>query len=394
MQIPIVRPWLGQEEIQHVEEVLRSGWLVQGKKVAEFERLVARAAGAEEAVAVSSCTTALHLALRLAGLKCGDWSCVSKEDRSSGACIEWCEVICPSYTFVATVNVLLYLGIKPVLVDIDAQTGNIDPARIEEAITPQTRAIVMVHQLGLPAEIDPISAIAHRHGLAVIEDAACALGAQYKGKPVGSHSPLVCFSFHPRKAVTTAEGGALCTNDPDLAERARILRSHGASVPAEARHQSGGTIYEQYVDVGYNYRMSDVHAAIGIAQMKRLPGILQRRTALASRYTEVFSQTDLVIPPFVPPHMSHAYQTYAVQLSDACSVNRDTVIQRMAERGVSCRRGIPPVHLEPYYIERFGRISLPVTEALSARTLFLPLYPQMTREEQSYVIDSLLHAVR
>jgi dTDP-4-amino-4,6-dideoxygalactose transaminase len=295
---------------------------------------------------------------------------------------------------VATVNALLYQGIKPTLVDIDPETGNLDPACVEKAVTPRTRAIVPVHQLGYPADLDAIYAIADRFGLAVIEDAACALGARYKGRAIGSGSRLVCFSFHPRKAVTTAEGGAIATNDPTLAEQARMLRSHGASVSAETRHQSKTMIFEQYVDVGYNYRMSDVHAAIGIEQMKRLAHILDRRRELAQIYTDVFTSSEWIIPPRVPPEHNHAYQTYAIQLHEQCPTPRDTVIQKMADHGVSCRRGIPPVHLEPYFIERFGQMRLPVTEQVSARTLFLPLYPQMTREEQEYVIDHLLMCVR
>lgn len=388
MNIPIVKPVLGEEEAQSVADVVRSGWLAQGKKVQEFERSVAHAVEADEVVAVSSCTTALHIALRIAGLQCGDWACVSKP------CVERCEVICPSYTFVATINALLYQGIRPVLVDIDPQTGNLDPTLIEQAVTPRTRAILPVHQLGYPADLDEIYAIADRHGLIVIEDAACALGARYKGRAIGSGSRLVCFSFHPRKAVTTAEGGAIATNDPALAERARILRSHGASVSAEARHQSNAIVYEQYVEVGYNYRMSDVHAAIGVEQMKRLPGILQRRRELAQAYTTALSQSELIRPPKVHADYLHAYQTYAIQLSDAFAGSRDTVLQRMADQGISCRRGIPPVHLEPYFIERFGRMHLPVTERVSSKTLFLPLYPQMTLEEQQYVVDHILQCVR
>lgn len=388
MNIPIVKPVLGEEEVESVAAVVRSGWLAQGKKVAEFEKLVAETVEAREVVVLSSCTTALHIALRIAGLQCGDWACISKP------CLERCEVICPSYTFVATINALLYMGIRPVLVDIDPNTGNIDPARLEQAITPCTRAIMPVHQLGYPADMDAIEAIALRHNLFVIEDAACALGARYKGRPIGSNSASVCFSFHPRKAVTTAEGGAIATNDPALAERARVLRSHGASVSAELREQSKAIVYEQYVDVGYNYRMSDVHAAIGVEQMKRLPGILQRRGELAQIYTEAFTGSEWILPPLVPSGYTHAYQTYAVRLNPACPLSRDTVMQKMAEHGIGCRRGIPPVHLEPFFLERFGRLHLPNTEQVSRQSLFLPLYPQMRPDEQAYVIDHLTQCVR
>ena len=264
--IPITKPYLGEEEAQAAAEAIRTGWIAQGPLVARFEEAIAARLGVAHVVATSNCTTSLHVALLCSGVGPGD------------------EVICPSFSFIATANAVLYTGARPVFVDIDPRTYNIDPAAIEAAITPRTKAIIPVDQIGLAADLDAVLEIAERYHLRVIEDAAPALGATYRGRPVGAISPVTCFSFHPRKSITTGEGGAIATNDADLAARARVLRSHGASVSDLARHSATSVIIEAYEELGYNYRMTDIQAAIGLEQLKKLDAILVRRRELAERY--------------------------------------------------------------------------------------------------------------
>jgi perosamine synthetase len=374
MKIPFARPFFGPEEEEAAVAAIRSGWVSQGPRVAEFERAVADYVGAGQAVATSSCTSALHLALVALGIGPGD------------------EVILPSLTFIATANVLLYVGAKPVFVDVDPRTFNIAPEGVEAAITPQTRAIMPVHQIGLAADMDPILEIARAHGLEVIEDAAPALGATYKGRRIGAIGRLTCFSFHPRKSITTGEGGMVTTDDEDLAQRMRALRTHGMSVPAEVRHRVDRVIIEEYVEVGYNYRLTDIQAAIGIEQMKRLDGLLERRIALARRYSRLLSQVQGIVTPFEPDYGRHTFQSYMILLEGPWP--RDAVMQQLLDRGISTRRGVMAVHLEPCYRGDFGHLSLPVTSHVARQGLILPLYPQMTEAEQDYVIEALIDTCR
>jgi perosamine synthetase len=376
MNIPITKPMFGEEEERAVVEVLRTGWVVQGPKVAAFERLVADYVGVPEAVATSSCTTALHLALVLLGIGAGD------------------EVIVPSFTFIATANVVLYTGATPVFVDIDPQTYNLDPDGVEAAITSRTKAIMPVHQIGLAADMDRLNAVAQRHGLVVIEDAAPALGATYKGKRVGGLGNATCLSFHPRKVITAGEGGMFLTADQALANRARILRTHGMSLSDLQRHHATSVAIEEYYDLGYNYRMSDLHAAVGIEQMKRLDFMLMRRKQIAARYHEAFADLDCVQLPFSSCNQPHSYQSYIIQLRPQAPKPREQVMQEMLEAGVATRRGVMAIHLEPYYRQRFPQVKLPVTEVAAQSTLLLPIYATMTDVEQEYVIDHLLRTLR
>jgi len=376
-QIPITKPLIGSEEAVRVREVLESGWLTQGKMVAAFEEIVKKRVGASHAVATSSCTTSLHLALMLVGLKAGDL----KPEKAPP------EIICPSYSFVATANVALYLNAKPVFADIDPKTQNMDPAHVESLISERTRAIIAVHQLGQPCDLDRIYAIGKKHGIPIIEDAACALGASYHGKPIGSHGPLVCFSFHPRKAVTSAEGGILATSHAEFASLASQLRSHGASITDLARHSKFGTSFESYNVLGFNFRMSDVHAAIGIEQMKRLDPILKRRTEISEFYNRMLGELPEMELRHCPKECGHSWQTYAFVLSAKARISRDEFLSKMAERGVSCRRGIPCIHEQSYIVERVGQVRLPHTERISQQSVFLPLYPQMTEDDMQYVIQ-------
>jgi perosamine synthetase len=372
--IPFARPEFDDVEARAVAAVLRSGWVSQGPEVARFERLFAERVGTRHAVATSSCTTALHLALILAGVGSGD------------------EVICPSYTFIATANAVLYTGATPVFADIERDTWNIDPQDALRRLSPRTKAIVPVHQVGLAADLDRLAPIAAR-GVAVVEDAACAIGSTYRGRPVGSHGNVACFSFHPRKTLSTGEGGMITTDQGDLAERARRLRSHGASVSALARHEARGIVFEDYRELGFNYRMSDVQAAIGVGQMPKLDGLLRLRRAVADRYDAAFRGLPQVQLPARPPYAGHAFQSYGLLLTPACRVDRDGLLRELADLGVSCRRGIPPIHLERLYVDRFGPVSLPVTEEVSARTLFLPMYASLTEADQSRVTESVTRIV-
>jgi perosamine synthetase len=368
--VPFARPEFGEEEARAVADVLRSGWAAQGPAVARFEELFAEMTGARHAVAVSSCTTALHLALVLAGVEPGD------------------EVICPSYSFIATANAVLYAGATPVFADIERDTWNIDPADALRRVTTRTKVIMPVHQVGLAADLDRLSPLPP--GVAVVEDAACAIGSTYRGRSVGSHGHTACFSFHPRKTLSTGEGGMVTTDDPRIAERARQLRSHGASVSAFSRHASKGLVTEEYRELGFNYRMSDIQAAVGVAQVPKVAGFLARRRAIADRYDAAFlGLREQLQVPARPAYAGHAFQSYGIRLTPACRHQRDDVLRALVERGITCRRGIAPIHLEPLYRDRFGPVSLPVTEEVAARSLFIPMYASLAESDQRRVVDAL-----
>jgi perosamine synthetase len=376
MSIPITKPLFSEDEERAVVEVLRSGWVVQGPKVAAFERVVANYVGVPHAIATSSCTTALHLALVLLGIGPGD------------------EVIVPSFTFIATANVVCYTGATPVFVDIDPQTYNLDPNRLETAVTPRTKAIMPVHQIGLAADMDRLNAIANRYGLAVIEDAAPALGATYKGKRVGGLGNVTCLSFHPRKVITAGEGGMILTSDQALANHARTLRTHGMSLSDLQRHQATSVAIEEYHDLGYNYRLSDLHAAVGLEQMKKLDLMLMRREQLAVRYHEALADLECLQLPFSSTDQPHSYQSYIIQLGPQAPKSREQVMQEMLEAGIATRRGVMAIHLEPYYRQRFPGVKLSVTETAAQSTLLLPIYATMTELEQDYIIDHLHRILR
>lgn len=368
--VPLSRPEFDEAEARAVAEVLASGWVSQGPKVAEFERLFAQRVGAAHGVATTSCTTALHLALLASGIGEGD------------------EVICPSYSFVATANAILYAGATPVFADIQPDTWNMDPADALARMTPRTKAILAVHQVGLAADLDALAPAGAR-GVAIIEDAACAIGASYRGRPIGSHGHVSCFSFHPRKTISMGEGGMLMTDDPAIAERARRLRAHGASVSDHVRHQAKGLVYEEYRELGYNYRMTDLQAAIGLAQLPKLDRFLARRRAVAARYDAAFAGVRQLQLPARPAYADHAFQSYAVMLTEVCPLDRDQVLRELAARGISCRRGIPPIHLEPLYRHRPGVTPLPVTERVAARSVFIPMFSGIIDADQQRVIDAV-----
>jgi perosamine synthetase len=371
MNIPITKPSLGDEEARAPMASIASGWVTQGPKVAEFEKGLAAYVGAKHGIATSSCTTGLHLAVHALGIGKGD------------------EVIVPSLTFIATPNSILYTGADVVFCEVDRRTFNIDPSDVEKRITPRTKAIMPVDQIGLACDIDAINDIAKRRGLEVIEDAAPSIGATYKDGKVGSRAHQVVFSFHPRKVITTGEGGMITTDDDTLATRLRTLRQHAMSVSDVARHAADKVIIEEYPEVGFNYRMNDIQASIGIVQLRRLDELLAARRERAHRYDRELRTIRGIEPPFTPPYAEHTYQSYMVTLTKDCQLEREDLMTRLLRRGIASRRGIMASHLERTYTSRYGKVSLPVTEEVARSTMLLPLYATMTEDEQSYVIDAL-----
>ena len=368
--IPITKPDLGEEEKQLISQVIESGWVSQGPKVAEFEEIFARYVGARHAVATTSCTTALHAALSVSGIGPGD------------------EVIVPSLSFIATANSVLYCGATPVFVDVDPETCNIDVQKIEETVTRKTRAIMPVHQMGLPADLDPIKKIAEKNKLLIIEDAACAIGSAYKNTTIGGHGNIACFSFHPRKIITTGEGGMITTDDPTIAERLRRFRHHGMSVSDIERHMANSVIIETYPELGYNYRMTDMQAAMGIGQMKKLSFLLDARKQMARMYDNELGKIPHIRIPQVPSYARHNYQSYWIELLDSAPVDRNTLMAKLLEKGIATRRGIMAIHRELCY-QAYAGIYLPNTDRLTDNTLLLPLYPALSAEEQTFIINSI-----
>lgn len=372
--IPIALPLLDEDEADAARAAVLSGWVSQGPQVAAFEREFASQVGASHACAVSNCTTALHLALHSAGIGHGD------------------EVITASHSFIATANCIRYCGATPVFVDIDPLTYNIDPALVAEAITPRTRAMIAVHQMGMPCDLKDLVALCDRNGLILIEDAACAVGSEINidngweriGRPRGE---VACFSFHPRKVITTGEGGMLATADPEYDATFRLLRQHGMSVPDTVRHGSAQVIFEDYLAVGFNYRMTDMQAAVGRRQLGRLADIVARRRALASQYDELLGNIDGLGLPFEPKWARSNWQSYCVRLPDR--LDQKGMMQRLLDKGIATRRGIMCSHREAPYRSEEGAYHLPHSEAAQDHTILLPIYAQMTEDEITYVADAL-----
>lgn len=364
--IPIMRPWLGREEEQAAADAIASGWIAQGPRVLAFEEQFAERVGAHAAVALSSCTAALHLALVVSGVGPGD------------------EVIVPSLSFIATANAARYVGARPVFADVDEESQNLTADTIDARLTPATRAVIVVHQVGMPADLDRIHELCDPRGVAVIEDAACAIGSTYRGRLIGSHSDLVAFSFHPRKVLTTGEGGMLTTSRDDWAERSRRLREHGMNVSAAARHASSAPVIEQYVETGFNYRMTDIQAAVGLVQLGRLDEIVQRRRELAERYRSGLADVEGLGLPTDPAFGTSNYQSFAVRLPQ--DIDRERVMADLLAHGISTRRGIMAAHLEPAYAGE-PTAPLPVTERLTRHTLILPLFHELAATDQDRVIE-------
>lgn len=375
MNIPITKPFLDEEEEASVIRTLRSGWISQGPQVKEFEDRFAEYVGSKHAVATTSCTTALHAALTASGIGPGD------------------DVIIPSLSFIATANSVVHAGANPVFADIDPATCNITAATIEKAMTERTKAVMPAHQMGLPVDLDPIIELCGKMGLVLIEDAACAVGSEYKGKKIGGHGNTACFSFHPRKVITTGEGGMITTNDAALAERLRRLRHHGMSVSDIERHHAAEVIIETYPEIGYNYRMTDMQAAMGIAQLGKLPAIIEKRRKIA----DIYSRTIIAALPHckvhsVPDYAFHNFQSYWIEVLESSHCSRDMLMQRLLDKGVMTRRGIMAIHREQCYSRK--RVSLPQTERITQKTLLLPLYPSMSDEEIEFVVTCLSECLK
>jgi dTDP-4-amino-4,6-dideoxygalactose transaminase len=368
--IPVMRPWLGEEEASAAAQAVASGWIAQGPRVAEFEEAFAAAVGTAHAVAVSSCTAALHLSLIAAGIGPGD------------------EVIVPSLSFIATANAVRYVGAQPIFADVDLATQNLVPETVEPHITGRTRAVILVDQAGVPADLDPMRALCEPRGIAVVEDAACAAGSEYRGLRVGARAWLATFSFHPRKLLTTGEGGMVVTPDADVAARLRRLREHGMDVSAAQRHRSRQPVIEHYLEVGFNFRMTDVQAAIGLVQLGRLQRLVAKRRELAQRYQRLLTGIPGLRTIGDPAYGTTNYQSFWMLLPDDFPVSRDELMHILADAGVSARRGIMAAHLEPAYAGH-PHAPLPVTERLTARSLVLPLFHEMTQAQQDVVVSAV-----
>ncbi len=370
-RINVMKPWLGEEEAAAVAEVVRSGWVAQGPRVAAFEAAFAEAMQAEHAVAVSNCTTALHVALVLAQVPAGS------------------DVVVPSFSFIATTNAPTYVGARPVFADVDQTTGNVTAETVEAALTPATRAVIAVDQGGMPVDLEAIREVCDPRGIVVVEDAACGAGSTYRGRPVGWGAELSAWSFHPRKLLTTGEGGMLTLPDAGLAQVARRLREHGMSVSAAARHASTLPPAEEYLERGFNYRMTDLQAAVGLVQLGRLPEMVARRRELAAAYQQALAPVEGLRCVADPDHGTSNFQSFWVQVGPGYPLDREELMAHLAEAGISARRGIMAAHRQSAYAGH-EHAPLPVTERLTDSTVILPLYHQMTDDEQGRVIDAVV----
>ncbi|SCB08469.1 dTDP-4-amino-4,6-dideoxygalactose transaminase [Bradyrhizobium shewense] len=372
--IPIALPLLAHEEAEAARAAVLSGWVSQGPQVTAFEQEFAALVGAPFACAVSNCTTALQLALAALDIGPGD------------------EVITASHSFIATANSIRYQGATPVFVDIDPETYNIDSAQVMDAITHRTRAIIAVHQMGIPCDLAALTAIAKRRGIALIEDAACAAGSEISidgeweriGKP---HGRIACFSFHPRKVITTGEGGMLTTADPELDRKFRLLRQHGMSIPDTVRHGSPQVLFEDYLVVGYNFRMTDIQAAVGRKQLERLPELVARRRAVALGYAELLGNLEGLRLPAEPAWARSNWQSYCVRLPDR--LDQKGVMQTLLDQGIATRRGIMCAHREAPYAAESHRHQLRQSELAQDHSILLPIYAQMTEDDLRYVVNAL-----
>ena len=355
-------PYTDKTELNAIAEVLSSGYLTQGEKVEEFEALVARYLGSKYAIATSSCTTALHLSLVALGIGPGD------------------EVLVPDFTFPATANVVVQQQAVPVLVDIDLDTFTINIEDFYSKITAKTKAIIPVHAFGLPADMDPILQLADQHGFAVVEDAACALGSRYNGIKCGVLGDLGCFSFHPRKSITTGEGGMITTNNDSLASRISLLRTHGG-VRLDGRFS--------FEDAGFNYRLSEIHGAMGAQQMGKLEWILSRRGKLAVLLSEQLSNIEGLVLPKQPKYAHHTFQSFVVLLNE--DINRDRVIKSMYEQGIETTIGTYALHLQPFFARKYNYIpgDIANSETVYKQSLTLPLYPKMNNADIEFIASTL-----
>jgi perosamine synthetase len=369
MNVPFAKPKFFGGEAEALAAVIESGWVSQGPRVQAFEQAFAARVGARHAIATTNCTTALHLALYVSGVRPGD------------------EVIVPSLSFIATANAVWHCGATPVFADVDPRTYNLDPASARRAITPRTKAIMPVHQIGLPADMDAFLALGREHGVAIIEDAACAIGAVYKGQRIGSFDTLACYSLHPRKVITTGEGGMITTNDDELAERLRKLRQHAMDLSDLARHSAKDIVFEGYPERGWNCRMTDMQAALGLCQLEALDEILAERRRQAERYSAALAHVPGIDVPYEPEGIERTWQSYAVRVRPGSPVDRTELMRRLLHDGVATRRGVMAIHHEQAYAGL--DLLLPHTDAAAREALMLPLFPGLEDAQLDYVIDRL-----
>ena len=372
-EFPITRPEFGEEEISALRKVLDSGWVTQGPATAQFEKTFARRHLVDHALACTSCTAALHLSVLALGMGPGD------------------ELVVPAFTWVTSAHCAEYVGARVAFCDIDPETFNIDPQAAAAATNARTRAILPVHLFGLPADMDAINALAKKHSVAVIEDAACATGSTYKGRPVGGLGDLGCFSFHPRKVVTTGEGGMVTSNRIDLADRVANLRNHGANrslSPQNPKPYQMG-VFDQ---LGFNLRLSDIQAAVGLAQMERLEKLLQHRRAMAQGYHERLKSIDwLRLPHQVSADYGHTYQSYVIWVREHAPLPRNTLMEHLGARRIQTRPGTMAVHCTRYYSERYNLRpeQFPNAFAAQEQTITLPIFPGMTEAHLDYISDGI-----
>ena len=372
--LPFAAPLTGQEEVDAVVECVRSGWLTTGFKTREFEKKIAEAIGCKHALAVNSCTAALHLALEALGVGPGD------------------EVITSPMTFTATAAVVEHLGARPVFVDVEPDTLNLDARRVEPAITPRTKAILPVHFAGLACDMDPILDAGRRHGIKVVEDAAHAIPPLYKGNLIGTLGDITCFSFYATKNITTGEGGMLATEDDAIAERVKLMHLHGMSRDAWKRYQEAGSWSYEVLAPGFKYNLSDVASAIGIPQLKRCWDFHARRREIARRYHEAFQALDTIQVPAAPDDAAHGWHLYVIQLQlDRLSIDRDQFIRELSARKIGVSVHFIPLHIQPYYRDRYGYAANDFPNAYGAfqRIISLPIYAKMTDDDVEDVIATV-----
>ncbi|MFH1855893.1 MAG: UDP-4-amino-4,6-dideoxy-N-acetyl-beta-L-altrosamine transaminase [Candidatus Omnitrophota bacterium] len=377
--LPLSKPSIGQEEIDEVVDSLKSGWITTGPKVKKFEDAFREYVGSKHAVAVNSGTAALHLAYQAMGLKPGD------------------EVITTSMTFVATINMLITLGVKPVFADIEGKSLNIDTSKIEEKISEKTKAIIPVHFAGRPVNMDRILEVAGKYKLKVIEDAAHAVGTEYKGKKIGSTADVSCFSFHPIKNITTGEGGMISTDDDEIAATARLLRFHGISKEAWARYSKEGLPFYEVVACGYKYNMMDIQAALGIHQLAKIEEFNYRRRALADLYDrDLMGIDELILPDIASDKIKHSWHLYVIALkTENLDIDRNQFVVELKKENIGCGIHFTATHLQPYYQSLgFERGSLPVTEYYSDRIISLPLFPAMSKADVKNVSSAVKRIVK
>jgi dTDP-4-amino-4,6-dideoxygalactose transaminase len=376
----IAAPYFDEAEVELVRECLRSGWVTQGPLTQRFEQLMAERHAAKHAVATTSCTAALHLATASLGLGPGD------------------EVVVPAFTWITSANCAEYVGARPVFADIDLTTYNLDPQAFKSAITPRTRAVVAVHLFGLSANMDAIRAVAQRQGIAVIEDAACAIGTTWNGQPIGTLGDVGCFSFHPRKVITTGEGGMVLTNRDDVATLARSLRNHGATgMPPPEVEPHGPWTMATFERLGFNLRLSDIQAAVGVAQMAKLDRLLAERRARADRYSAMLKGVQqLALPDRGPGVVGHTYQSYVIRITDGDRKRRNDVMRQLAAHAIETRPGTHAVHRLGFYAKKYGYRSddFPNAALCEDTTITLPIIPGMTDADQDQVVDLLTAALR